>query len=94
MCQGRPALCIGPCARRVAVTSEAKLGEGGGAFSFLRAFDHEGLAASLSWVLIVGYVLTMSVSAFTFGHYLGQVLGLPSLAVRVAAVPSWLRWSS
>jgi amino acid transporter len=63
-----------------------ELGEGGRAFSFLRAFDHEGLAASLSWLLIVGYVLNMSVYAFTFGHYLGQVLRLPSLVVRVAAV--------
>jgi amino acid transporter len=63
-----------------------ELGEGGGAFTFLRTFHHQSLAASLSWVLIVGYVLTMSVYAFTFGHYLGEVLGLGPLAVRLAAV--------
>jgi amino acid transporter len=43
-------------------------GEGGGAFTFLREIDEEGLAGSLSWALIVGYVLTNSVYAFTFGR--------------------------
>ena len=37
--------------------------EGGGAFTFLREIDAEGFAGTLSWVLIVGYVLTNSVYA-------------------------------
>lgn len=60
--------------------------EGGGSFTYLMDLGYEGLAGSLSWVLTVGYVLTMSVYAFTFGHYLGEVAGLNSLLVRLAAV--------
>ncbi len=54
----------------------AHYGEGGGAFTFLREINADGFAGSLSWVLIVGYVLTNSVYAFTFGQYLGNVVGL------------------
>lgn len=60
--------------------------EGGGAFTFLREIDEEGFAGSLSWVLIVGYVLTNAVYAFTFGEYLGYVVGLGSWFPRSAAV--------
>lgn len=51
-----------------------KFQKGGGAFTFLNEIDHEGLAGSLSWVLILGYILTISVYAFTFGHYVAHVL--------------------
>lgn len=64
----------------------AKFGESGGAFIFLREIDQEGLAGSLSWVLIVGYVLTISVYAFTFGHYFGNAVGLSALLSRIAAL--------
>ncbi|WP_446009161.1 APC family permease [Candidatus Electrothrix sp.] len=50
-------------------------GEGGGAFTFLREINALGIAGSLSWVLITGYVLTNAVYAFTFGQYLGHVTG-------------------
>ncbi len=63
-----------------------RFGEGGGAFTFLRDEHHERFAGSLSWVLIVGYVLTLSVYAFTFGHYLDAVVGLGPLFARLAAV--------
>lgn len=39
-----------------------RFGESGGAFLFLREIHHEGIAGSLSWVLIVGYVLTSAVA--------------------------------
>lgn len=55
-----------------------KYKEGGGAFTFLRDINHKGLAGSLSWVLILGYVLTISVYAFTFGHYVAHVFSLGS----------------
>ncbi len=42
----------------------------GGAFEFLRDIDREGLAGTLSWVLIVGYLLTIALYAYAFGHYL------------------------
>ena len=61
-------------------------GEGGGAFTFLRKINANGFAGSLSWVLIVGYVLTNAVYAFTFGQYLGHVVGLGAWFPRAAAV--------
>lgn len=61
-------------------------GEGGGAFTFLREIDAEGFAGSLSWVLIIGYVLTNAVYAFTFGQYLGHVVGLGAWFPRLAGV--------
>jgi hypothetical protein len=60
--------------------------EGGGAFTFLREIDADGFAGSLSWVLIVGYVLTNAVYAFTFGQYLGNVVGLGPWFPRAAGV--------
>jgi len=64
----------------------AHYGEGGGAFTFLREINAEGFAGSLSWVLIVGYVLTNAVYAFTFGEYLGHVVGLGPWFPRTAAM--------
>lgn len=61
-------------------------GEGGGAFTFLREINAEGFAGSLSWILIVGYVLTNAVYAFTFGQYLGYLFGFGAWLPRVAAV--------
>jgi amino acid transporter len=61
-------------------------GEGGGAFTFLREIKAEGFAGSLSWVLIVGYVLTNAVYAFTFGQYLGHVTGFGPWFARTAAL--------
>lgn len=61
-------------------------GEEGGAFTFLRKINAKGFAGSLSWVLIVGYVLTNAVYAFTFGHYLGYVVGLGPWFPRAAGV--------
>jgi amino acid transporter len=62
------------------------LGEGGGAFTFLREINAKGFAGSLSWVLIVGYVLTNAVYAFTFGQYLGNVMDLGPWFPRVTGV--------
>ncbi len=63
-----------------------KFERGGGAFVFLRAEGMNRFAGSLSWILIVGYVLTNAVYAFTFGQYLGHVVGLGAWFPRVAAV--------
>lgn len=60
--------------------------ESGGAFEFLREIDHQGIAGSLSWILIVGYVLTMAVYAFAFGHYLAYALGGGAWLMRLFAV--------
>ena len=58
----------------------------GGAFTFLNEINHEGVAGSLSWVLIIGYILTMSVYAFTFGHYVAYLLNWGSWFPRVTAI--------
>ena len=62
-----------------------KYQEGGGAFTFLREINHVGLAGSLSWVLIMGYILTVSVYAFTFGHYVAHVFNWGPWFPRVLA---------
>lgn len=64
----------------------AYYGEPGGAFTFLREINAEGFAGSISWVLIIGYVLTNAVYAFTFGQYLGHVVDLGPWFSRAAAV--------
>jgi hypothetical protein len=61
-------------------------GEAGGAFAFLREVDMPRLAGGLAWVLIVGYVLTNAVYAFTFGQYLGNVVDLGPWFARTAGV--------
>ena len=63
-----------------------RFGEGGGAFTFLREIHEEGFAGNLAWILIIGYVLTNAVYAFTFGEYANHVLGLGPLGARAAAV--------
>lgn len=63
-----------------------KYSEGGGAFTFLREVDHKGFAGSLSWVLIIGYILTLAVYAFTFGHYVAHVFNVGSWLSRVLAL--------
>lgn len=63
-----------------------KEGKGGGAFTYIRSLGRRNLAGTLAWVLTFGYVLTMSVYAFTFGHYLGEVVGVGPFVIRAAAV--------
>ncbi|TDN86372.1 hypothetical protein DET49_11532 [Salegentibacter sp. 24] len=63
-----------------------KYSEGGGAFTFLREINHGGFAGSLSWILILGYILTMAVYAFTFGHYVAYVFNMGNWLPRVLAL--------
>ena len=67
------------------VALAAEFEEGGGAFEYLRRVEYPRVAGNLSWVLLVGYVLTMAVYAFTFGHYVGEVAGLAPWLVRALA---------
>ncbi|MCB0763528.1 MAG: amino acid permease, partial [Flavobacteriales bacterium] len=72
-----------------------KYGMSGGAFTFLRKVHMGGAAASLAWILVIGYILTISVYAFTFGHYVAHVVHagawLPrALAVAVIAALAWV----
>jgi len=63
-----------------------KYGEGGGAFTFLRKIHKDGFAGSLSWILILGYILTNSVYAYTFGTYLAHVFNFGPWFPRAAAL--------
>ncbi len=58
----------------------------GGAFAFLQAMDRKGLAGSLSWLLIIGYTLTISVYAYAFGHYVAYAFGGGDWLIRTLAV--------
>lgn len=62
-----------------------KYKKSGGAFTFLNEINHKGIAGSLSWILIMGYILTISVYAFTFGHYVAYVLNIGTWLPRVLA---------
>jgi amino acid transporter len=61
-------------------------GHSGGPFAYLREEGHEGAAAWVAWLLIVGYVFALAVYAFTFGHYLAHALGAPVLVARLGGV--------
>ncbi|MEJ2005206.1 MAG: amino acid permease, partial [Cyclobacteriaceae bacterium] len=63
-----------------------KFQKSGGAFTFLNEINHRGFAGSLSWVLILGYILTISVYAFTFGHYVAHVFNAGSWLPRLLAL--------
>ncbi|MBW3593602.1 MAG: amino acid permease, partial [Actinobacteria bacterium] len=58
----------------------------GGSFAFLRQAEHPAAAGWLAWLLVLGYVFTMSVYAFTFGHYLANVIGIDTLFARLFGV--------
>ncbi|MCX2745534.1 APC family permease [Mangrovivirga sp. M17] len=62
-----------------------KFNEGGGAFTFLKEFNDDKLAGSLSWLLIVGYVLTISVYAYAFGHYVAYSFHGGGIMIRILA---------
>lgn len=63
-----------------------KFKEGGGTFSFIKEINHQGLAGGLSCLLLCGYILTLSVYAFTFGHYLEQIFSLGPWFPRFSSV--------
>ena len=63
-----------------------RAGRAGGPFTYLRDGGHSRPAAWVAWLLIVGYVFALAVYAFTFGHYLANVLGAPVLMARLAGI--------
>lgn len=78
--------CIVLCAGYSYFKLAEHYGESGGAFIFLRKNDAPQFAGSLFWVLIVGYVLTNAVYAFTFGQHLAHVVELGPWFARTAAI--------
>lgn len=62
-----------------------RYGKGGGAFTFLREIGRDVTAGALSWIMILGYVLTIAVYAATCGQYLVHPFGGGSGAARIIA---------
>lgn len=58
----------------------------GGAFDFLEEVDRKGWAGNLSWLLSIGYTLTISVYAYAFGNYVAFAFGAGTMAIRGLAI--------
>lgn len=58
---------------------------GGGAFDFTEEMRWCNIAGSLSWMLIIGYTLTISVYCYAFGHYTAYSFGGGETLTRVFA---------
>ncbi|WP_149304284.1 APC family permease [Pareuzebyella sediminis] len=81
-------LCTGViaiCSAYSYVFLSNKFKEGGGAFAFLEEVNDNRIAGSLSWLLIIGYVLTISVYAYAFGHYVAFSFHGHGLSIRLLA---------
>jgi amino acid transporter len=59
----------------------------GGEVAFVEeATGSKRIAGHLGWALVLGYIFTNGLYAFTFGHYLANVFGAPSWLSPVAAL--------
>lgn len=67
-----------------------EIGEPGGIYRFLKELGHGRLARWSAWTLILGYTLTVSVYAFTFGAYLANAFGGPAWLPQAMAAASIL----
>ena len=63
-----------------------QIGEPGGSYSYLRAMGWTRLARIVAWVLVVGYIFTVSVYAVTFGAYAANVFGAPGWVKEAAGI--------
>ncbi len=63
-----------------------KFSKSGGAFSFLEGVNDRWLGGNIAWLLILGYVLTISVYCYAFGHYVSFALHGGPLLTRVLAL--------
>ncbi len=59
--------------------------DSGGVFAFLKEVNDKAVAGSLAWLLILGYVFTISVYAFAFGHYVSFAFHGGALTIRLLA---------
>lgn len=80
---------IGAVLAGITARSYAKLSvryaQSGGPFAYLRADGKPQAAAWVSWLLVLGYIFALAVYAFSFGHYLANVLGFDALFARGAS---------
>lgn len=81
---GLIALATGQCYARLTVICD----QSGGAYMMFRHAGFERSARVGVWVLILGYILTVSVYAFTFGAYIGNAIGGPAWLPQASAAAS------
>ncbi len=55
-----------------------KFDEAGGSFIFMEHITSIRFAGTISWFLILGYIFTISLYAYTFGAYAGRLFGFGS----------------
>lgn len=55
-----------------------KFDEAGGSFIFMEHITGARFAGTISWFLILGYIFTVSLYAYTFGAYAGRLFGFGS----------------
>lgn len=55
-----------------------KFNESGGEFVFIEHLAGPRFAGTISWFLVMGYIFTISLYAYTFGAYAGRLLGFGS----------------
>lgn len=70
---GALALVTGMSYSRLTVSFD----EPGGSFTFIEEIAGAKMAGTVSWFLILGYVFTLSLYAYTFGAYSAQLFGIP-----------------
>ncbi len=61
-----------------------------GPSSFSNISTVRGLAGGLSWLLILGYTLTIALYAYAFGHYVAHAFGGGDWAIRGLAIAAGL----
>lgn len=65
-------------------------GQSGGIYRFLKELGYRRSAQWAAWILVLGYTLTVSVYAYTFGAYMANALGGPAWMPQALAVASIL----
>lgn len=81
---------VGVASASVYARLAADAGEGGVAFTFLRDLGWPRVAGRISWLLLIGYTLTVALAAYAFAQLLQPLLGLGSAETRVLAAAAAL----
>ncbi|MGZ4736108.1 MAG: APC family permease [Acidimicrobiia bacterium] len=64
----------------------ARTRSSGGPFIILRERGETGLAGTLLWLLVFGYMIVMGVYSFTFGRYAANALGVSHTGARLLSI--------
>lgn len=58
----------------------------GGAFDFFEEEKHKHRGGTLAWLLIIGYILTISVYAYAFGNYIAYAFQFNEMITRLLSL--------